>query len=636
MIQTVVPIMNASVTEKTREIYLSQMRECGIEQILLTTVRFICNADEENRVIASLRENIAFFRKNGVLAGVWIGSTIGHGSKLALPNAFETAQFSPLVNMEGHPIEGTSCPLDPAFRKAVCRHIARVAGETGTDLIQLDDDFRLSQHGKSPCCCCNRHLANMESLCGESLAGKDLKQLIFGEKANRYRTAWLQVQGDSLRNFATEIRETVDAVAPQVRVSICSAQCLWEQDGTSATEISAILAGNTVPTARLYGAPYWAIHAHRSLPWVFENARNIASLCDGKGTEIWAEGDVYPRPRCFTPASYLELYDAMIRADGRYRKILKYMVDYSAPPEYETGYLAMHKKDLPDLETISACFDGLQSVGVHVHTKTGLLSEADLSLSGLTNEYDSPTAGILLAQNSIPTVYGSDGICTAIFGENARGMSAEFLKHGAMLDGVSARILTEQGIDVGLSDDTKFQSCTVSNLSDEEGNFRITFRDEETRILCGKLNPHAKIILWIGKNADRKPLAYRYIDSEGRRFFVWMYDAISLQIRSALTCGRFIQQTLVDGVEWISGTCLPVVCEGNPELYILAKRNSEKLVILLLNCFADEIDNAEIRLEGIYTRITRSIRCQAKLRSERLYITTPIPAFSLAMIELKG
>lgn len=635
MLQTIVPLMNASVTEETRKTYLSQLRDCGIDRILLTTARFIRDADEENRVVASLCENVAFFRENGISAGVWIGSTIGHGSRLALPDAAETAPFSPLVNMEGQPIAGTACPLDAEFRKAVCRHIARVAGETGTDLIQLDDDFRLSQHGKSPCCVCARHLAGMETLCKEQLAGKDLKRLIFAEKANRYRAAWLRVQGDSLRNFAAEIRKAVDAVAPHVRIGICSAQSLWEQDGTSATEIAGILAGNTVPTARLYGAPYWAVHAGKSLPWVFENARNVASFCKGEKTELWAEGDVYPRPRCFTPASYLELFDAVIRADGQYRKILKYMVDYSAPPEYETGYLARHKKDLPDLEAVCACFDGTEAVGVRVVTKTGLLAGADLTLSGLTNEYDSPIAGILLAQNSIPTVYGSGGICSAVFGENARGMSADFLKHGAMLDGVSALILTEQGVDVGLSHGAELFSCEADDVSDRERSTRIVFRTEQIRMLHGELDPQAEVILWTGINADRKPLAYRFTNSEGQRFLVWTYDALSLRIRSALTCGRLIQQTLVDGTEWIAQTRLPMICEGNPELYVLVKRNSEKLVILLLNCFADEVENAEIRLDRPYTRITRTLRCRAKLQDERLRMTTSVPAFSFAMIELQ-
>lgn len=635
MIQTMVPLMNASVTGETREIYLAQLRDCGVSQILLTTAHCICEPAEEDQIIASLRENIAFFRENGISAGVWIGSTIGHGSKLAIPGEAPTDSFSPLVNLEGQPIAGTSCPLDAAFRGAVCRHIARVAGETGTDLIQLDDDFRLSQHGKSPCCCCARHLARMEAICGEPLAGKDLKRLIFAEKANRYRAAWLRAQGDSLRNFAAEIREAVDAVAPHVRIGICSAQSLWEQDGTSATEIAAILAGETKPTARLYGAPYWAVHAGKSLPWVFENARNVASFCRGAETELWAEGDVYPRPRCFTPASYLELYDAMVRADGQYQKILKYMVDYSAPPEYETGYLMRHKRDLPDLEAVSACFAGTEAVGVRVVTRTGLLAGADLSVSGLTNEYDSPTAGILLAQNSIPTGYGSGGTCSAVFGENARGLSADSLQCGAMLDGVSARILTEQGVDVGLLHGTDFLSCMADRMSDGGDRTQIAFRAEQIRILDGKLDPRAEELLWTDGNADQKPLAYRYTNRDGQRFLVWMYDALSLQIRSALTCGRLIQQALVDGLEWIAQTRLPAVCKGNPELYLLVKQNSGKRVILLLNCFADEVDSAEIRLDRPYACITQTLRCRAELQKDRLRITTPIPAFSFAAVELR-
>lgn len=614
-------------------LYVEQLRACGIDRVLLVTAQFVSDPTEEAALIDSLRENIAFFAEQGIRAGVWIGSTIGHGSHLAVPSAGGRTQGDPLVNLDGHPIADTLCPLDPDFRRVLCRHIARIAAETGTELIQLDDDLRLSQHGASACCCCERHRAQMEKLCGESLAGKDLRSLVFGGRPNRYRAAWLRAQGDSLRGLAREIREAVDAVAPQVRISVCSAQCLWEQDGSSAEELAVLLAGQTRPIARLYGAPYWAIHAGKSLPWVFENARCVASFCSSSGIELWAEGDVYPRPRCMTPSSCLELYDAMIRADGQYDGILKYMVDYSAPPDYETGYLRRHAKDLADFEAIDECFAGRAAVGVEVVARTARLASADLTLSGLTNEYDSPTAGILLSQNAIPTVYGTDGIGRAIFGENARGLSAGELRGGAMLDGVAACILTEQGIDVGLSEGMRPEPQRVVGLTDGD-RIDLPIRAEDVRMLDGRLDPRAERLLWVRTRGGKLPLAYRYTNADGARFLVWMYDALSLKLRSALTCGSLIRRTLVHGLEWIAQARLPVSCADAPELYLLTKRDANGTAILLLNCFADAVEDGELVLDVPNARVTRALRCRAEVQGDRLRLLTPIPAFSFAMVEL--
>ena len=69
----------------------------------------------------------------------------------------------------------------------------------------------------------------------------------------------------------------------------------------------------------------------------------LASFVYGNDFDIMSEGDVYPRPRYTCPAAYLELYDAVTRIDGAYSGILKYMFDYVAGPDFETGYLKIHK-----------------------------------------------------------------------------------------------------------------------------------------------------------------------------------------------------------------------------------------------------------------------------------------------------
>lgn len=60
---------------------------------------------------------------------------------------------------------------------------------------------------------------------------------------------------------------------------------------------------------------------------VFEIISMCLSFCHNPNAEIVAEGDVYPRPRYHCPASYLELFDAFVRADGQCTGNMKYMLD---------------------------------------------------------------------------------------------------------------------------------------------------------------------------------------------------------------------------------------------------------------------------------------------------------------------
>ena len=101
-------------------------------------------------------------------------------------------------------------------------------------------------------------MARIRELCGEDVKREDLKQLVFGQKANRYRHAWLTAQRESLELLAADIRRAVDRVAPTVRVGLCTAHALYGVDGTDPVVLAKLLAGNTKPFLRLHGAPYWS------------------------------------------------------------------------------------------------------------------------------------------------------------------------------------------------------------------------------------------------------------------------------------------------------------------------------------------------------------------------------------------
>ena len=633
MYRTIVPLFNRSVTPKTRDVYLKQFQAAGIKEILLALFGYPDDPADDHLVVEALRENIAFFQKHGIEAGVWIGSTIGHGVPLSVGCDFESdaSKYTPMVDLAGNTRELAFCPLDEHFRQRIASHIASIA-TSGARMILLDDDFRMSQHGPEFCCTCERHMDRIRTLCGEDVRREDLKHLVFGQKANRYRHAWLTAQGESLELFASDIRKAVDRVNPDVRVGLCTAHALYGVDGTDPVRLARLLAGNTKPFLRLHGAPYWSRQAHRPMPTVLEMARAFAFLCDCDDVETVSEGDTYPRPRYNFPSAPLELFDAAMRIDGRHDGILKYMIDYNAPAEFEPSYVKRHIKNQPLLEAVSEMFDGKRALGLNVSLHRDLLADADLEI-GSSAYYPYPAAGSMAAFSSIPTVYGEGGICCAVFGEEARHVSLDELGQGAVIDALAAQILQERGIDVGFEGRVSFVKTKTEYLTDatEHENAFIEPPDIRYAELC--LNDDAKVVMKATINHVKKPLAYTYENADGAKFLVYCFDAMGLPRQTGLFRNYLQQETLKNAVEWISGKRLPAFVECCPDLYLMCKEGEGRMAVALINLFADAVDEPVIKLDREYRSI-RFLNCSGQLEGDTVVLDQPIHAYTLAAFEV--
>ena len=72
MYNIIVPLFNHSVTKKNRDIYLKQFKEAKINRILLAIFGYGTEFASDIATADSLRENIEFFRKEGIEAGDYI------------------------------------------------------------------------------------------------------------------------------------------------------------------------------------------------------------------------------------------------------------------------------------------------------------------------------------------------------------------------------------------------------------------------------------------------------------------------------------------------------------------------------------------------------------------------------------
>ncbi len=629
MYSVTVPIIGRTVTKENRADFLRLLKKAEAECV------FIATDDEEDpalrrEALEHLRQTVAYFKENGLSAAIWLGCTIGHGGTLLGSYDSKNADGTQmLTDLSGKELFGTHCPLDKKFQEHMGEVVARYA-DLGAELILLDDDYRLSQHSDEPCCACEYHMARIREYCGEPITREELRELAFRGGKNKYRGAWLRAQGESLRELACAIREGVDRVNPDIPVAVCSAHCSWDIDGADPIEITDILAGKNKKLLRLHGAPYWAFLSGRPLSTVCEIERMFASfLAERPDIEIIAEGDVYPRPRFNVPASYLEIMDGALRADGSYNGILKYMINYNDHPMTEKGYIDRHAYDLPKLRGIERIFKCGANAGVRILARPHLLEDSQLDISVLRQRSPYPDAGALLSMCGIPTVYKGEGICSALFGENARHFSDEYYKKGVMLDAVSAMILTDMGTDVGLCAAGELKDIAFDRISDSVSGCSDTVHKARATVLQGSFNKGIRPVLTVDGAQGEQTLAYCYENKEGQRFLVFTLAADRLQNYPTFLRSYEVQAMLLRELRWLSSKPLPAVVEGEIEVYTLCEKGEDYTAVALFDCYADNLLDPVITLDREYAHL-ECIDCTGHIEGKKVVLEQPIPAYGFA------
>ena len=623
-----VPLMASTINNNNREKYLELCKKAKAERVFLAL-------DSALKPIPdTLFENVKYFKAHGFEVGVWT-DTIGHGFVLSHVENDETIpQFPMMVDIAGKNRPNANCPLQESFKLYITNRIAQLA-KTGADIVMLDDDFRMSQHRGEICCACPEHMKRIRAILGEEISLEELRSYVLKGKANKYRDAWLQAQNEGLVELAQAIRDKVDEQTPNTKVCTCIACSPWNIDGVDVAKITRILAGKNSPLLRLTGAPYWATRKRTySLITVFEFARMLASFVNGENIELMSEGDVYPRPRYTCPASYLELYDAVTRIDGSYDGILKYMFDYVAGPELETGYLKAHEESQPFFEKLEEFFPNGANVGVKIVVRPHTVKHADLDFASLDEYLPRPMNGTIVGSSGIPTVYKGKGLCNSVFGENARLFDLSELENGTILDAVSAVILTQRGVDVGLVDYDKLERDDISFLCTNDEEYKSFITDANVRILSATLNEKAEPMLFSAKPNGKVPMGYRYENANGERFLVFLFEGDSIYDAqkgcvSGLVKNYPIQRVLVEQIPWISRRKLPAYCVENPELYLMCEKQGNSMSIALFNCFADSLTNPVVELGDEYGEV-ECIGCQAVLEGNKLILTEKLHAYSSA------
>lgn len=636
--------------QKNIDMILADAKKSGASRV------FFCLGDvgrypfERNELrtelLENFKKNVKYFSDNGIEAGIWIG-TFGFGGATTHYNKKIAEKYTRLRSMCGKTLDDAFCPMDENFTEMICGTIEDTA-RTGTRMIMLDDEMCMSVRPGLGCTC-DLHMAEFCRRVGEKVTVEELAHKVFSGKPNKYREVWLDLMGETMKNFCRKAREAVDRVDPTIRLGFCAGYTSWDVEGADAIELTNILAGNAKPFLRFTGAPYWVgsrRFARQTLQTIIECARMQYAWCKDLGIELFTESDTYPRDRFHTPAVYSELFHLATLASDNI-PTLKYMYDYMCAPDFDTGYVEAHVRNIPIQDKVVEVFGNKTPVGIRVYETMRKLKDADLgnlfpegvptshaNEKLLMRRFMFSSAQMLLTSHAIPTVYDGEGICGIAFGENARHLPKEALNKGLILDIKAANILQEKGIDVGLLSDEKISGGFMELFNGESPDTDLF---DTTTVHRVSVKDSAKVLSSFISNEffakETSPAAYLYENADGNRFMVCAFDAEDLADSSSLYWSYGRGRQIANAIEWLSGEALPARCERNPQLYLICKQNEKAMALGYFNIHPDEIVNAQIKLAKP-TSSVHFINCEGKQLDDTTVIINYIKPFGFAGLEV--
>ena len=629
-----VPLMNGLSTAENRPKYVRLLQEAGAGRVFLYLYDCFGEEEELSEIQKTLRENISFFEAAGFEVGVWINS-LSQGGPIAHEMRNRIGDFTHICGLGGGEDNDTLCPLDIRFLTSY-KSVIRMVSEAGAKIIMFDDDLRLSMHGPVMIgCACPLHLAEFnhraqkEGLAEHEYTREELATFLLVGKSTPLRSVWLDLMGDTMKDFCTAMRKTVDEVDPTIRMGHCACLSTWDTDGVDSFTLARILAGNTKPFLRFIGAPYWTdgrpYGTAMGLSSIVDLERMQAAWRDeyAPDIEIMSEGDVYPRPRYKVPSSYLEAFHQALTAD-RFPDILKYMLDYYHDPDYETGYIRRHSAAKNLRDNISEAFQDTAPAGVYVFETMRKL--ADMDCTGYVEWPLSyrlmPSAVNFTEAMGVPVSFIRSPFTkvAVIAGENAKYASDNLCRMPLVLDAKAALILTDRGFDIGLRTSVQMNKPESERFSDG----RAIPVDTDGRFYRLTAVKEAAADSYY---SDGSPAVYRYERSDGGPVIVYAFDFDTVSMSSVMIRNYCRQEQFF--------RLLPVQLiqmKKEPGAYLITRKTDDKLVVGIWNFGTDMLLPESILLDGVYRSVSGigTTKAALDLDGESVILEDMIPPYCFA------
>ncbi len=611
--------------------YIEELKTAGVSRVFLCGLAESYDSREAQDIAAERFGKFAtIFEDAGFEVGVWINS-FSHGGSNGPDNG-----FIHMVNSDGISSKSEFCPLDEKYVSAFQYYVQALV-KNGAKMIMLDDDFRMMTRGPKAYCFCENHLKLMSEYIGKEVSISDFTDIFTGKPCEE-RKAYMYAQGEGLKRIAKALRDAVDEIDSTVRLGHCAVLSTWDIEGVDSITLSKIFAGKTKPFLRLIGAAYWANlqgFGCKNLSAIIQYERMQQHWCENSGVEVFAEGDVYPRPRYVVPAAYLELMDLAIRASGGFDGHLKYMSNYAAKFDYDKGYFVRHNKNAENRKWIESHFNGKKAVGLKLFEPMNTLEYSEQAYN--LSERCVSSSLKFSAYNAIPSKFDGEGL-TVIWGDSAWLATEEELKNGAILDGVAADILTRRGFDVGISQfGSKFKVASekfLGSINDSTALYGAYAYDIRVKDSAEILSTFAETEIYNGGLAatvfvDGNHVgSYTYKNDKGQNFLVYAFDGRSIGENTSFfdfsgITGNYRKQQLFETLEKF-GQSFPVCKTDAPFLYMIAKSDENELSVYLMNAYEDSVITPEVIIGAGYSRID-TCNCCGKLSGDKVLLSDITP-----------
>lgn len=207
----------------------------------------------------------------------------------------DSAKFPRCVNVHGKATPRI-CPLGRNILQYAFDAF-RILAEAGPDMIDMDEDIRLSRRSE---CFCDLHLARFRRESGRSLSRGELSEILKKTDSASLKTGelWYRILLDSQVEFARMVRKGIDSVNP----SLPCYNKIIAGEIDFGIPVSLALAGNMPPVVRVNNGLYM-VHNAEWLPGrMYQTALQIHFLRKAGVQRILSESDACREHRFCTSA----------------------------------------------------------------------------------------------------------------------------------------------------------------------------------------------------------------------------------------------------------------------------------------------------------------------------------------------
>lgn len=137
----------------------------------------------------------------------------------------EGQNFVTMVDYDGNQASMVACPLCENWKKYFLSYYQYLIQELEPEVVWVEDDFRLHNHGdlRFGGCFCDLHMKKYNERLGTKYTREEFTDKLFRKEADqKVKKAWLDVNRECMRELAQEIGDTVRGLGLHTKIGLMS------------------------------------------------------------------------------------------------------------------------------------------------------------------------------------------------------------------------------------------------------------------------------------------------------------------------------------------------------------------------------------------------------------------------------